>query len=83
MGADKNSSQELGLCPQITSEESRTHLPRSRSHNGPTDPRNKLEQSGSKRQTNLEKNLVRGKLQQKLSGLPALGRYYRYGLTGT
>jgi hypothetical protein len=45
MGADKNSSQELGLCPQITSQESRTHLPRSRSHNGPTDPRNKLDQA--------------------------------------
>jgi hypothetical protein len=45
MGADKNSSQELGLCPQITSEKSRTHLPRSRSHNGPTDPRNKLDQA--------------------------------------
>jgi ribonuclease HI len=38
-------SQELGLCPQITSEESRTHLTRSRSHNGPTDPRSKLDQA--------------------------------------
>jgi hypothetical protein len=45
MGADKKSSQELGLCPQITSEESRIHLPRSRNHNGPTDPRNKLDQA--------------------------------------
>jgi hypothetical protein len=34
MGADKNSSQEHDLYPKITSEESRTHLPRSRS---PTD----------------------------------------------
>jgi hypothetical protein len=45
MGADKNSSQELGLYPKITSEESRTHLPRSHSHNETTDPRNKAEAS--------------------------------------
>jgi hypothetical protein len=37
--------EELGLYPKITSEEFRTQLPRSRSHNRPTDPRNKLEQA--------------------------------------
>jgi hypothetical protein len=36
--------QELSLYPKITSKESRTNLPTSRSHNGPTDPRNRLGQ---------------------------------------
>jgi hypothetical protein len=43
MGADKNSSpkRELGLYPKFTTKDSYTSLPRSRSHNGPTNPRNK------------------------------------------
>jgi hypothetical protein len=43
MGADKNSSpkRELGLCPKFTTKESHTSLPRSSSHNEPTNPRNK------------------------------------------
>jgi hypothetical protein len=43
MGADKNSSpkRELGLYPKFTTKDSHTSLPRSHSHNGPTNPRNK------------------------------------------
>jgi hypothetical protein len=43
MGADKNSSpkRELGLYPKFIATDSHTSLPRSRSHNGPTNPRNK------------------------------------------
>jgi hypothetical protein len=43
MGVDKNSSpmREPGLCPNFTTKDSHTSLPRSRSHNGPTNPRNK------------------------------------------
>jgi hypothetical protein len=43
MGADKNSSpkRELGLCPKSTTKDSHTSLPRSCSHNRPTNPRNR------------------------------------------
>jgi hypothetical protein len=43
MEVDKNSSpkRELGLCPKSTTKDSHTSLPRSRSHNGPTNTRNK------------------------------------------
>jgi hypothetical protein len=43
MGADKNYSlrRELGLYPKFTTKDSHMSLPRSRSHNGPTNPRNK------------------------------------------
>jgi hypothetical protein len=43
MGADENSSpwREPGLCPNFTTKDSHTSLSRSRSHNGPTNPRNK------------------------------------------
>jgi hypothetical protein len=43
MALDKNSSprRELGLYPKITTKDSHTSLSRSRSHNGPTNPRNK------------------------------------------
>jgi hypothetical protein len=42
MGADKNSSpkREPGLYPKFTTKDFHTSLPRSRSHNGPTNPRN-------------------------------------------
>jgi hypothetical protein len=43
MGADKNFSpkRELSLDPKFTTKESHTSLPRSRSHDGRTNPRNK------------------------------------------
>jgi hypothetical protein len=43
MGADKNSSakRELSLYPKFTTKDSHTSLSRSRSHTGPTNPRNK------------------------------------------
>jgi hypothetical protein len=43
MGAGKNSSpkRELGLYPKFTTKDSDTSLPRSRSHYGPTNLRNK------------------------------------------
>jgi hypothetical protein len=43
MGAHKNSSpkRELGTCPKFTTKDSHTNLPRSRSHNKPTNHRNK------------------------------------------
>jgi hypothetical protein len=43
MGADKNSSlkRELGLYSKFTTKDFHTSLPGSRSHYGPTNPRNK------------------------------------------
>jgi hypothetical protein len=43
MGVDKNSSpkRELGLYPKFTTKDSHKSLPRSRSHYGLTNPRNK------------------------------------------
>jgi hypothetical protein len=43
MGADKISSpkRELSLDPKFTTKDSHTSLPRSRSHDGRTNPRNK------------------------------------------
>jgi hypothetical protein len=43
MGADKNSSpkRELGEYPKFTTKDPHTSLPRSRSHYGLTNPRNK------------------------------------------
>jgi hypothetical protein len=43
LGADKNSSpkRELGLYPKFTTKDSHTSLPRLRSHDGRTNPRNK------------------------------------------
>jgi hypothetical protein len=43
MGADKNSSpkRELGLYLKFTTKDSHTSLPRSHSHDGRTNPRNK------------------------------------------
>jgi hypothetical protein len=45
MGADKNSypKRELGICLKFTTKDSHTSLPRARNHNGPTNPRNKLQ----------------------------------------
>jgi hypothetical protein len=43
MGAHRNSSprREPGLCPNFTTKDYHTSLPRSRSHNGPTNPMKK------------------------------------------
>jgi hypothetical protein len=45
MGADKISSpkRELSLYPKFTIKDSHTSFPRSRSHSGPTNPRNKTQ----------------------------------------
>jgi hypothetical protein len=53
MGATKNSSPKSRprLCPKFTTKDSHTSLPRSRSHNGPTNPRNKS-QTNHKRERN-------------------------------
>jgi hypothetical protein len=60
MGADKNFSpkRELGLCPKFTTKDSHTSLPRSRSHNRPTNPRNKHKRSRSESETQEAKNLA-------------------------
>jgi hypothetical protein len=60
MGADKNSSpkRELSLNPEFTTKDFHTSLPRSRSHDGCTNPRNKP-QTIPKQNTNQEaKDLV-------------------------
>jgi hypothetical protein len=55
MGVDKNSSpkRELGLYPKFTTKDSHMSLPKSRSHYGPTNPRNKP-QTIPNRRTNQE-----------------------------
>jgi hypothetical protein len=59
MGADKNSSpkRELGLCPKFTTKDSHTSLPRSRSHNEPTNPRNKLKTNPKRKHDSRSKGL--------------------------
>jgi hypothetical protein len=59
MGADKNSSpkRELGLCPKPTTKDSQTSLPRSRSHNGPTNPRNKSQTNPTRKHNSKSKGL--------------------------
>jgi hypothetical protein len=59
MGADKNSSQkrELGLYPKFTTKDSHTSLPKSRSHNGPTNPRNKPEAIPKRKQNSKSNGL--------------------------
>jgi hypothetical protein len=59
MGADKNSSpkRELGLCPKFTTKDSHTSLPRSRSHNAPTNPRNKLQTIPKRKHESRSKGL--------------------------
>jgi hypothetical protein len=60
MGADKNSSpkRELGLYPKFTTKDSHTSLPRSRSHYGPTNPRNKPKRSQSESTNQEAKDLA-------------------------
>jgi hypothetical protein len=59
MGADKNSSpkRELGLCPKFTTKDSHMSLPRSRSHNGPTNPRNKPQTTPKRKKNTRSKGL--------------------------
>jgi hypothetical protein len=65
MGVDKNSSprRELGLCPKFTTKDPHTSLPKSRSHNGPTNLRSKP-QTIPKRKRNSRKELSRSALDQ-------------------
>jgi hypothetical protein len=59
MGADKNFSprRELGLYPKFTTKDSHTSLPRSRSHSGPTNPRNKPQTIPKRKQDSRSKGL--------------------------
>jgi hypothetical protein len=59
MGADKNSypKRELGLYPNFTTKDSHTSLPRSRSHYGPTNPRNKPQTIPKRKQESRSKGL--------------------------
>jgi hypothetical protein len=59
MGADKNSSskRELGLYPKFTTKDSHTCLPRSRSHNRPTNPRNRLQTIPKRKHNSRSKGL--------------------------
>jgi hypothetical protein len=60
MGADKSFSPKsrTQLCPKITSKGPHMNLPRSRSHNEPTNPRNKS-QSNPKRKHNTRSKGLR------------------------
>jgi hypothetical protein len=59
MGADKNSSPkgELGLCPKFTTKDSHASLPRSRSHSGPTNPRNNHQMIPKRKHNSRSKGL--------------------------
>jgi hypothetical protein len=66
MGADKNSSpkRELGLCPKFTTKDSHMSLPRLRSHNGPTNPRNKPQTIPKRKRNSKSKELSSSALDQ-------------------
>jgi hypothetical protein len=58
MGADKNFSEELNsTMPNITSKGSHKNLPRSRSHNRPTNPRNKSQTNPKRKHNSRSKGL--------------------------
>jgi hypothetical protein len=59
MGADKNFSPktELILCPKFTPKNLHTSLSRSRSHNGPTNPRNKPQTTPKRKRNSSSKGL--------------------------
>jgi hypothetical protein len=59
MGANKKSSskRELDLCPKFTTKDSHMSLPRSRSHNGPTNPRNKPQTISKRKHNSRSKGL--------------------------
>jgi hypothetical protein len=71
MGADKNSSpkRELGLYPKFTTKDPHMSLPRSRSHNGPTNLGTNPKQSQSESETRKSKGL--SNLAQCQAGGPA------------
>jgi hypothetical protein len=48
---------ELGLCPKFTTKDSHTSLPRSRSHNKPTNPRNKPQLKAKRKRNSRSKGL--------------------------
>jgi hypothetical protein len=66
LGVDKNSSpkRELDLCPKFTTKDSHTSLPRSRSHNGPTNPRNKPQTIPKRKRNSRSKGLSNSALHQ-------------------
>jgi hypothetical protein len=66
MGDDKKSSpkRELSLCPKFTTKDSHTSLPRSRSHNRPTNPRNKPQTIPKRKQNSKSKGLSSSALDQ-------------------
>jgi hypothetical protein len=55
----RNSSpkRELELCPKFTTKDSHTSLPRSRSHNGPTNSRNKPQTISKRKHDSRSKGL--------------------------
>jgi hypothetical protein len=59
MRANKNSSQkrELGVCPKFTAKDSHTGLPRSRSHNGPTNLMDKPQTIPKRKRNSRSKGL--------------------------
>jgi hypothetical protein len=59
MGADKNSSPKIepGLYPEFTTKDSHMTLPRSRSHSGPTNPRNKPQMIPKRKHDSRSKGL--------------------------
>jgi hypothetical protein len=59
MRADINSSpkRELGLCSKFTTKDSHMSLPRSRSHNGPTNLRNKPQTIPKRKRNSRSKGL--------------------------
>jgi hypothetical protein len=57
MGADKNFSEKFWPSPKITTKDSHTSLPKSYSHNGPTNPRNKSHSKPRRSTTTRAKDL--------------------------
>jgi hypothetical protein len=74
MGVDKNTSpkRELGLYPKFTTKDSHTSLPRSRSHYGLTNPRNKP-QMGPKRKHESRSKRLSNPAQCRVDGPGAWG----------
>jgi hypothetical protein len=66
MGVDKNSSpkRELGICPKFTTKDSQTSLPKSRSHNEPTNPRTKPQTIPKRKRNSKSKGLSNSALDQ-------------------
>jgi hypothetical protein len=81
MRADKNSSpkRELDLCPKFTTKDSHTSLPRSRSHNGPTNPRNKPQTIPKRKRNSRSKGLSNSAQHQADGPRGWGGRFARLG----